>query len=1019
MSKARDLADSADKDIAGTIVLDDITLSNDMSVATDGKVQFRDSAIYINSSADGQLDIVADTEIQIAATTIDINGAINASGEIIAASLDISGNIDVDGITNLDVVDIDGAVDMATTLAVGGVVTANAGVVVDNITIDGYAVTSTSDILLDSAFDIIFDADANDVLFKDGGTEYFRITNNGTSTVRLDAVGDIILDADGGDIYLDDGGTGFGQISGASSNLTIKSISADKDLIFQGNDGGSTITALTLDMSAAGAATFNSTVETTGLDLTAIAKDISDTAVDVFVYDTRKDSDGGAWRKRTQNTSWYNEALNTSTRGARKEFPSVAVIVAESNQLTIYDGDDPDMPMWMVFDGQSAGGYLGYGIGAGRSLSSVVALNGAIHNGGLVGNWATDINFITERGYFWGEGNSGYTHTAIVNRNTASSINEVSSSIELVHGIIKDIAVTVLPNAPIDADTGLPVPTIAVATNGGVSVIKDDGSVVDLYNSNSAYRECDYVEFTSTDGIVFGQTHSNGAEQFLYKVNSIPNSDTSFTYHDDGVSDLFMMPTKSSSNHVSTGVDFYYLDDVNQSSGHLRKSANKGRALSGKYGLTLLDENLTDAAKGSIAYITTDYNTGWMVGDTKLATLSDTDTTNAVGTELVTNGTFASNITGWTDRSIGTGSVSWNSSGYLNLTSSNSSNSGWITQAFTTVTGKTYVATMTRVANNTIFQIGISSGNNSIYQSGNVATDEAFTFVATASTTYVSVLNYNYNGTSQVDNISVRLAEEDRSVNNNGLQVFGTVTKTAVATGAELVGYSGFSASNYLEQPANSAITSLTSFAFTGWFKTTMTGNGYIFSIGGGNAHARGISIAANSGVLYTWDPTNTQDLFTRVVNDGSWHQVTFITTPTTRVVYIDGVLDSTIAVSAYTTPADSQYRVGVFRESTGTINNIFDGQHALQRFSATIPTAEQIKKMYNDEKFLFQENAKATLYGTSDAVKALAYDDDTELLHVGTSAGRSEFQGLRRVNNTTDAVSAAISASNGFIVEE
>ena len=39
---------------------------------------------------------------------------------IAAASLDISGNVDVDGITNLDVVDIDGAVDMASTLAVGG-----------------------------------------------------------------------------------------------------------------------------------------------------------------------------------------------------------------------------------------------------------------------------------------------------------------------------------------------------------------------------------------------------------------------------------------------------------------------------------------------------------------------------------------------------------------------------------------------------------------------------------------------------------------------------------------------------------------------------------------------------------------------------------------------------------------------------------------------------------------------------------------------------------------------------------
>jgi hypothetical protein len=57
---------------------------------------------------------------------------------------------------------------------------------------------------------------------------------------------------------------------------------------------------------------------TSEIELGAIAKDISDTAVDVFIYDTRKDSDGGAWRKRTQHTSWYNETLNTATRGARK-----------------------------------------------------------------------------------------------------------------------------------------------------------------------------------------------------------------------------------------------------------------------------------------------------------------------------------------------------------------------------------------------------------------------------------------------------------------------------------------------------------------------------------------------------------------------------------------------------------------------------------------------------------------------------------------------------------------------------
>ena len=100
-------------------------------------------------------------------------------------------------------------------------------------------------------------------------------------------------------------------------------------------------------------------------------------------------------------------------------------------------------------------------------------------------------------------------------------------------------------------------------------------------------------------------------------------------------------------------------------------------------------------------------------------------------------------------------------------------------------------------------------------------------------------------------------------------------------------------------------------------------------------------------------------------------------------------------------------------------IESVTQGELSLMRFSASVPSAEQIKKIYEDEKSFFQENAKATLYGSSDAVTALAYDDTTNLLHVGTSAGRSEFQGLRRINNTTDAVTTAISASNGLVAEQ
>ena len=66
-----------------------------------------------------------------------------------------------------------------------------------------------------------------------------------------------------------DGGTEFGRIFNSSSDFAIKSIISDKDFLIQGNDGGSAVTALTLDMSAAGAATFNDTVTTsTGLTKT-------------------------------------------------------------------------------------------------------------------------------------------------------------------------------------------------------------------------------------------------------------------------------------------------------------------------------------------------------------------------------------------------------------------------------------------------------------------------------------------------------------------------------------------------------------------------------------------------------------------------------------------------------------------------------------------------------------------------------------------------------------------------------
>ena len=80
------------------------------------------------------------------------------------------------------------------------------------------------------------------------------------SAITLDCGADITLDADGGNILFKDGGTTIATLSNTSSDLVLKSEVSDKDIIFKGNDGGSEITALTIDMSAAGAATFNNDI---------------------------------------------------------------------------------------------------------------------------------------------------------------------------------------------------------------------------------------------------------------------------------------------------------------------------------------------------------------------------------------------------------------------------------------------------------------------------------------------------------------------------------------------------------------------------------------------------------------------------------------------------------------------------------------------------------------------------------------------------------------------------------------
>jgi hypothetical protein len=91
------------------------------------------------------------------------------------------------------------------------------------------------------------------------------ITLNGSTIsdsgdLTMDVGGDLVIDVDGTDVILKDGGTAFGRFKRDSSDFIIKSEANNEDIILRGQDGGSTIDALLLDMSEAGSALFNSDI---------------------------------------------------------------------------------------------------------------------------------------------------------------------------------------------------------------------------------------------------------------------------------------------------------------------------------------------------------------------------------------------------------------------------------------------------------------------------------------------------------------------------------------------------------------------------------------------------------------------------------------------------------------------------------------------------------------------------------------------------------------------------------------
>ena len=752
-------------------------------------------------------------------------------------------------------------------------------------------------------------------------------------------------------------------------------------------------------------------------NLESISETKSGNAVDVFVYDTSKDSDGGAWRTRTQHTSWYNETLNTSTRGSRKEFPAVAVIVAVGTTVTIYDGDDPSMPMWAAWTANYFSNL------ATVSITSIYMLNGTLcvaRNSNIDYVGLTLIDLIGDKGL--GLRRSAYNHTHRGSNSARALRTEWFANVQDNRGIInpgvRDVAMTVLPNAPIDPLTRLPVPTIAVATSGGVSVIKDDGQIFDIKGHNWG-ASSSVVVFTDTGLLLYSQY-----QYFLISCD-VKGLNQDYLTQQDGRShfqaSIDAYPFKGLKGHKSLAYSFQ--EGVAVSSNEDFDFAHR-EAKSSTYNLCLStygdfnEDHIGDTQMN--AYITDVFNTGWMHGNIKLATLADTCTEPLINKEIVRNGSF--NQAGTGNGIISTGSVGttvYNLNGQLHIEADGSFGyPGIIWQLPENTYGQTFIieADVSIISGTAHFFSEKDNRRKNMSDGVRFSTTHMNKAPSSSSQDQMGFsLQNDPNGHFVLDNISIRPAVSDRATVDSGLRVVGSLTRTPVATGAELVQYSGFTSNDYIEDTMGDLPLG-TDFCCAFW---TPSG---VASL---TIYDASDDTPGYDSCLLRFEATGSSFIFRGDIGEdastsGSGNFITVTVSGTTWNLYVDGVLVNTGTYTETRTWVAPKILIGAIYTGNGlTRGTTPNTSMALLRVSSTAPTAEQVAKMYRDEKPLFEENAKCTFYGENDRLYALDYDEGTELLHVGTPNGVSVFKGLQKVSNTTYGVYKALSASNGLVVEE
>ncbi|PIZ46604.1 hypothetical protein COY32_03030, partial [candidate division WWE3 bacterium CG_4_10_14_0_2_um_filter_41_14] len=267
-----------------------------------------------------------------------------------------------------------------------------------------------------------------------------------------------------------------------------------------------------------------------------ITSQLSGTSInDIFFYDTTTDTIDNSWRFDTTK-SWYTEtidatyaACNVSThdRCGTKYFPEKAYIVATNTNVYIYDAEEN--AMWMRFDEGSQANqyYLSY-YPSGYT-STVFALNGGIYIGsngatGVEQNALRVFDYVADNGrYYIDTADATRFDNTIASRNTTTALT-IINTVRLLSRKVNDVHAAVINGKTY----------VAVATDGGVSVINEtDGTVANMAITAASSVNEKHV-FLTTDNVLYYSTKQN-ASSFLrvkYNASALTSSSSSWGQYD-------------------------------------------------------------------------------------------------------------------------------------------------------------------------------------------------------------------------------------------------------------------------------------------------------------------------------------------------------------------------------------------------------------------------------------------------------------------------------------------------------